>query len=81
LPGQTHVVPAAWNSEGTQGAEKYMSASLIVRRLEGEDLGKPGFTEEGRLRDEFFVDGEYRDVWRMAIFQPEYLRRPKELTA
>ena len=39
---------------------------------------KLGFTEEGRLREEFFVDGEYRDVLRMAIFQPEYLRRRKE---
>jgi diamine N-acetyltransferase len=38
---------------------------------------KLGFIEEGRLRDEFFVDGEYRDVLRMAIFQPEYLRRRK----
>ncbi len=35
--------------------------------------GKQGFREEGRLRHEFFVDGEYRDVFRMAIFQPEYL--------
>lgn len=40
---------------------------------------KPGFTEEGRLRHEFFDDGEYSDVLRMAIFQPEYLRRSKEL--
>lgn len=43
--------------------------------------GKLGFTEEGRLREEFFVDGEYRDVLRMAMFQPEYLRRRKELAA
>ena len=42
---------------------------------------KLGFTEEGRLREEFFVDGEYRDVLRMAIFQPEYLRRRKALAA
>lgn len=42
---------------------------------------KLGFTEEGRLREEFFVDGEYRDVLRMAMFQPEYLRRRKELAA
>ena len=41
---------------------------------------KLGFTEEGRLREEFFVDGEYRDVLRMAMFQPEYLRRRKVLT-
>jgi len=34
---------------------------------------KLGFHEEGLLRHEFFVDGEYRDVFRMAIFQPEYL--------
>lgn len=42
---------------------------------------KLGFTEEGRLREEFFVDGEYRDVLRMAMFQPEYLRRRKERAA
>lgn len=35
---------------------------------------KLGFKEEGILRHEFFVDGEYRDVIRMAIFQPEYLK-------
>lgn len=34
---------------------------------------KVGFQEEGRLRHEFFVNGEYRDVFRMAIFQPNYL--------
>lgn len=34
---------------------------------------KLGFREEGRLRHEFFVDGEYRDVLRMAMFQPDYL--------
>ncbi|MCC7005063.1 MAG: spermidine N1-acetyltransferase [Ottowia sp.] len=34
---------------------------------------KVGFKEEGRLRHEFFVNGEYRDVLRMAIFQPDYL--------
>lgn len=35
---------------------------------------KLGFREEGVLRHEFFVDGEYRDVIRMAVFQPEYLQ-------
>jgi len=34
---------------------------------------KLGFSEEGRLRHEFFVGGEYRDVLRMAAFQPDYL--------
>lgn len=34
---------------------------------------KLGFTEEGVLRHEFFVDGQYRDVIRMAAFQPGYL--------
>lgn len=34
---------------------------------------KVGFKEEGRLRHEFFVNGEYRDVFRMAIFQDDYL--------
>ncbi len=34
---------------------------------------KLGFTEEGVLRHEFFVDGVYRDAYRMAAFQPDYL--------
>lgn len=34
---------------------------------------KLGFREEGRLRHEFFVGGDYRDVLRMATFQTEYL--------
>ena len=33
---------------------------------------KLGFKEEGILKKEFFVNGEYRDVYRMAIFQTEY---------
>ena len=36
---------------------------------------KLGFQQEGVLRDEFFVNGEYRDVYRMAVFQPEYLAK------
>ncbi len=39
---------------------------------------KLGFRQEGHLRHEFFVDGEYRDVYRMAAFQPEYLERRKK---
>ena len=43
---------------------------------------KLGFQEEGILRHEFFVEGEYRDVLRMAIFQSEYLAgRKAELAA
>ncbi len=38
---------------------------------------KLGFQDEGRLRHEFFVGGEYRDVFRMAMFQPDYLARRK----
>ena len=38
---------------------------------------KAGFTDEGLLRHEFFVNGEYRDALRMAIFQPDYLARLK----
>lgn len=34
---------------------------------------KLGFVEEGLLRSEFFVDGVYRDVLRMAAFQDQYL--------
>lgn len=34
---------------------------------------KLGFRDEGILRHEFFVNGEYRDAVRMAIFQPEFL--------
>jgi diamine N-acetyltransferase len=38
---------------------------------------KLGFQDEGCLRHEFFVGGEYRDVFRMAMFQPDYLVRRK----
>jgi diamine N-acetyltransferase len=38
---------------------------------------KVGFEQEGILRDEFFVGGEYKDAVRMAIFQTEFLRRRK----
>lgn len=34
-----------------------------------------GFHPEGVLRDEFFVNGRYRDAVRMCLFQPEYLAR------
>lgn len=34
---------------------------------------KLGFRVEGELRHEFFVNGEYRDVVRMCIFQQDYL--------
>jgi CheY-like chemotaxis protein/RimJ/RimL family protein N-acetyltransferase len=48
--------------------------SLIV---DCETCGPSAFTARlprgGPLRHEFFVDSEYRDVFRMAIFQPEYL--------
>ena len=50
--------------------------SLIVDCENQRAIGvykKLGFHEEGRLRHEFFVDGEYRDVFRMAVFQTEYL--------
>ncbi len=34
---------------------------------------KLGFSEEGILREEFFVNGEYRDALRMCILQHDYL--------
>lgn len=42
---------------------------------------KLGFQEEGRLKHEFFVDGDYKDAIRMAIFQPEFLARRKSQEA
>lgn len=40
---------------------------------------KLGFVEEGRLLQEFFANGEYRDVIRMAAFQGPYLANRKQL--
>ncbi|AHG18979.1 spermidine acetyltransferase [Chania multitudinisentens RB-25] len=40
---------------------------------------KLGFEVEGELINEFFVNGEYRTVLRMCIFQPQYLARFKML--
>ncbi|MCC3705325.1 spermidine N1-acetyltransferase [Rouxiella badensis] len=42
---------------------------------------KLGFEVEAELRDEFFVNGEYRSVIRMCIFQPEFLIRYKTKAA
>lgn len=41
------------------------AAIKVYRRL--------GFVEEGVLRQEFFVNGEYRDALRMALFQPDFI--------
>ena len=41
----------------------------IYRRL--------GFEVEGDLVHEFFIQGAYRDVTRMCIFQRDYLRSPR----
>ena len=40
-----------------------------------------GFRPEGVLKDEFFVNGRYRDAVRMCLFQPDYLamRGPGEV--
>ncbi|WP_411703996.1 spermidine N1-acetyltransferase [Edaphovirga cremea] len=42
---------------------------------------KLGFEVEGELVHEFFVNGEYRSVIRMCIFQPQYLAKYKTPTA
>ena len=36
---------------------------------------KIGFQAEGTLCHEFFINGQYRDVTRMCLFQHEYLQR------
>lgn len=38
---------------------------------------KLGFEIEGELKQEFFINGEYRTVIRMCIFQPQYLAKYK----
>jgi len=39
---------------------------------------KLGFEVEGELIHEFFVNGEYRNVIRMCIFQPQYMAHFKK---
>ena len=36
-----------------------------------------GFIEEGHLVEEFFINGQYRDVKRMYILQPQYLKQTR----
>ncbi|MFG0774230.1 spermidine N1-acetyltransferase [Vibrio plantisponsor] len=36
-----------------------------------------GFIEEGHLVEEFFINGQYRDVKRMYILQPQYLKQSR----
>lgn len=40
--------------------------------------GKIGFTWEAELKEEFFVNGEYRDVIRMCLFQSQYVQQKKQ---
>jgi diamine N-acetyltransferase len=39
---------------------------------------KLGFQVEGELKDEFFVHGHYRTVYRMCLFQREHLKHRAE---
>lgn len=41
----------------------------VARRI----YEKQGFRVEGELRHEFFINGQYRDVTRMCLFQHDYL--------
>jgi diamine N-acetyltransferase len=38
---------------------------------------KFGFQVEGELKHEFFINGQYRDVVRMCLFQSEFLAAHK----
>ncbi|WP_139161976.1 GNAT family N-acetyltransferase, partial [Acinetobacter baumannii] len=38
---------------------------------------KFGFQVEGELKHEFFINGQYRDVVRMCLFQQEFLAAHK----
>ncbi|AOB32076.1 spermidine acetyltransferase [Bordetella sp. H567] len=39
---------------------------------------KQGFQVEGELKHEFFINGQYRDVIRMSLFQHDYLARHRQ---
>lgn len=39
---------------------------------------KVGFSIEGELQDEFFVDGQYHNAIRMCMFQKDYLEQLQE---
>ncbi|ASK64078.1 spermidine acetyltransferase [Virgibacillus phasianinus] len=41
---------------------------------------KVGFSVEGELKDEFFVEGSYHNAVRMYIFQQQYLENNKRTT-
>lgn len=42
---------------------------------------KLGFETEGILKHEFFVNGEYRDAFRMCLFQHQYLEKYKDYSS
>ena len=42
---------------------------------------KLGFVQEGVLKQEFFVNGEYRDALRMALFQSDFLAARRSAVA
>ncbi|MFC4275378.1 spermidine N1-acetyltransferase [Achromobacter aloeverae] len=72
-------------SEGTRLAMEYGFSVLNLYKIyllvdkenhkAAHIYKKLGFTEEGVLKHEFFVQGQYRDVVRMSLFQDEFLAR------
>lgn len=72
-------------SKATQLAMEYGFSVLNLYKLylivdsENEKAihiySKLGFEIEGKLKQEFFINGSYRDTLRMCIFQPQYLEK------
>lgn len=69
-------------STGTELAMNYVFSTLNLHKLylivdETNEKAihiykKAGFQAEGRLRDEFFINGTYHHIIIMSIFQPDY---------
>ena len=69
-------------TEAARCCLRYAFADRNLRRVtarvfEGNDasmrvLEKLGFREEGRLREQYYVDGEYVDCVRYGVFQAEF---------
>ncbi len=77
--GRGYATQATWLAMGYAFTVLNLYKLILVVDVENSRAvsvyKKLGFTEEGVLKHEFFVDGIYRDAYRMAAFQPGYLAK------
>ena len=61
------------------GVRKMIAGAVTANKASIATLRKLGFKQEGRFRQEFFVNGVYEDVVRFGLFKEEWLANRSRL--